>query len=159
MAANPETSPSPADSIRLPTGDRKPSERFSQRTYSTDYVIDPRKLAAIHITTLGPTFAVGNFASTALLCLCLGTFLLWRANTYQQLAFGFYFVSLSINYLLMLLHALEITSRESARAEIGSELNSKRSAMAEYRRQSIYLLLPLVVPIVALQRRFRPGNH
>ena len=122
-------------------------------------MIDPRKLAAIHIATLGPTFAIGNFASTALLCLCLGAFLLWRANTYQQLTFGFYFVSLSINHILMLLHAWEVNNREGARAEIGDELNRKGSAMAEYRRQSIYLLLPLVVPIVALQRHFRSGNH
>ncbi len=122
-------------------------------------MIDPRKLAAIHIATLGPTFAIGNFACTALLCLCLGAFLLWRANTYQQLTFGFYFVSLSINHILMLLHAWEVNNREGARAEIGDELNRKGSAMAEYRRQSIYLLLPLVVPIVALQRHFRSGNH
>lgn len=122
-------------------------------------MIDPRKLAAIHIATLGPTFAIGNLASTALLCLSLGAFLLSSANTYQQFTFGFYFVSLSINYILMLLYALEIKNREGARAEIGDELNRKGSAMAGYRRQSIYLLLPLVVPIVALQRHFRSGYH
>jgi hypothetical protein len=121
-------------------------------------VIDPRKLAAIHIATLGPTFVIGNFAGTALLCLSLGAFILWRADSCQQFAFGFYFVSLGINYVPMLFYALGITNRDSARAEIVDELNKKRGAVANYGRQSIYLLLPLMVPIVALQRRYKPGR-
>lgn len=125
--------------------------------YSSDYVIDPRKLAAIHIATLGSTFVISNFAGTALLCLSLGAFILWRADSCQQFTFGFYFVSLGINYMLMLFYALRITDRESVLAQIGDELNKERGAMANYGRQSIYLLLPLVVPIVALQRRYKSG--
>lgn len=120
-------------------------------------MINPRKLAAIHIATLGPTFAIGNFAGTAFLCMSLGALILWHADTCQLFTFGFYFVSLCINYSVMFFYALEINTRESARAEIGDELNKKRGAMAEYRRQSTYLLLPLVVPIVALQRRYKSG--
>ena len=125
--------------------------------YSSDHVIDPRKLAAIHIATLGPTFAVGNFAGTALLCLSLGALILWHADSCQLFTFGFYFLSLCLNYLVMLFFTLEINSREGARSEIGDELNERHGAMAEYRRQSIYLLIPVVVPIVALQRRYRSG--
>jgi hypothetical protein len=122
-----------------------------------DPVIDPRKLAAIHIATLGPTFAIGNFAGTALLCLSLGALILWRADSGKLFTFGFYFVSLGINYLLMLFYAWGIPDRESARAEIGDELNKKHGAMAEYHRRSLYLLLPLVVPLVALQRHSKSG--
>ena len=122
---------------------------------SSDHVIDPRKLAAIHIATLGPTFAMGNFAGTALLCLSLGALILWHADSGKLITFGFYFVSLCINFAVMFFYALEFNNRQSARAEIGDELNNKRGAMAEYRRQSIYLLLPMVVPIVALRRRSR----
>ena len=125
--------------------------------YSSDNVIDPRKLAAIHIAALGPTFAVSNFACTALLCLSLGTLILWRADSCQLFTFGFYFLSLCLNYMVMLLFALEINNSESARAEISDELNNKHGAMSEYRRQSIYLLIPVMVPIVALQRRYRSG--
>lgn len=125
--------------------------------YPRDYVIDPRKLAAIHVITLGPTFAIGNFASTALLCLFLGALILWRADSCQLFTFGFYFICLSINYVVMLFFALQINDRESARAKISAELNKERVAMAEYRRQSIYLLIPVLVPIVALQRRYRSG--
>lgn len=125
--------------------------------YSSDQVIDPRKLAAIHIATLGPTFAISNFAGTALLCLSLGALILWHAHSIQLFTFGFYFFSLCINYTVMFLFALEINNRESARTEIGEELNKKHGAMAEYGRQSIYLLIPVVVPMVALQRRYRSG--
>jgi hypothetical protein len=121
-------------------------------------VINPRKLAAIHIATLGPTFAFGNFAGTAILCLCLGAFILWRSTSYLQLILGLYSVSLGINYILMFVCALEIKNRESANTEIANESNRKRDAMAEYRRLSIYLLLPLVMPILALQRRYKSGR-
>jgi len=120
-----------------------------------DQVIDPRKLAAIHIATMGSPFVICNFAGTALVCLALGAFILWRADSCQQLTFGSYISALGINYLLMLFYAFEINSHESARAEIDDELTGKQGAMAEYRRQTIYLLLPLVVPIVAFQRRYK----
>lgn len=123
--------------------------------HSSNHVIDPRKLAAIHIATVGPTFAISNFAGTALLSLSFGALILWRADSFQLFTFGFYFISLCINYMVMLRYALELNTRESARAEIGVELNKERGAMAEYRRQSIYLLLPMVVPIAALRRRYR----
>lgn len=120
-------------------------------------MIDPRKLAAIHIATLGPTFAIGNFAGLGLLCLSLGGLILWHADSCQMLTFGFYFVCLCANYVVLLFFGLEINNRDRARSEIGDELSRQRSAMGEYRRQSMYILLPLVVPIVALQRRCRSG--
>lgn len=123
--------------------------------YCSDNVIDPRKLAAIHIATLGATFAIGNLACTGFLCLSLGVFILWHADSIRMFTFSFYFFSLCINYVVMLFFALNINDRERARTEIGEELKSRRGAMGQYRRQSIYLLLPLVVPIVALRRHSR----
>jgi hypothetical protein len=131
---------------------------FSSSRCFFGHVINPRKLAAIQIATLGPTFAFANFAGTAILCLCFGAFILWRSISYLQITLGSYFVSLGINYLLMFLCALEIKNRESAGTEIVNELNRKQDAMAEYRRLSIYLLLPLVMPILALQRRYKSGS-
>jgi hypothetical protein len=54
----------------------------------------------------------------------------------------------------MLLHAISLAGESSARAEMGDELNDKSQAMARY-RQSMLLLVPLVVPIVALRQRTR----
>jgi hypothetical protein len=60
-----------------------------------------------------------------------------------------YFISRGINYPL-LAYAVSITRRQSARAEMGDKLSDERRAMAKYRRQSILLLVPLLVPILAL---------
>jgi hypothetical protein len=66
---------------------------------------------------------------------------------------GLYLISLGINYVPMLIYAITINRAKSARAELGDELDEKRVAMAKYRRQSLWLLVPLIVPIVALAPR------
>jgi hypothetical protein len=70
----------------------------------------------------------------------------------MQLALGLYLISLGINYVPMLIYAIAITRGETARAEVGDEINDKSRAMAKYRRQSMFLLVPLLVPVVALGR-------
>jgi hypothetical protein len=70
----------------------------------------------------------------------------------MQLALGLYLVSLGINYVPMLIYAIAITQGDTAQAEMGNELDDKRQAMAKYRRQSMLLLVPLLVPIIALVR-------
>jgi len=104
---------------------------------------------------LGPTLIIAEFAFGVLLSIALGTFILLRAHSFLQYVLGFYFVSLGLNYMPMLLYALQFKNRENAHAEIADELNDKPGAMARYRRQSIFLLVPLVVPLVALRSRKR----
>jgi hypothetical protein len=115
-------------------------------------MIDPRKLAAIDIALLGPVFILAEFAAGVLLSLSLGAFILLRAGSGWQIALGLYFLSLGLNYVPMLVYAIDIARNRSALAEIGGELSDKRQAMAKYRRQSVFLLVPLVVPAVALRR-------
>ncbi|HJZ65079.1 MAG TPA: hypothetical protein VKD70_12215 [Candidatus Acidoferrum sp.] len=112
-------------------------------------VINPRKLAAIDIIFLGPKFIIIEFAGGVILCASLGIFVLLRSHSVMTLALGLYLISLGINYVPMLIYAVTITKNDNAWAEIGDELNDKRRAMAKYRRQSILLLVPLLVPIVA----------
>jgi hypothetical protein len=57
----------------------------------------------------------------------------------------------------MLCYAVAITRRHDVR----DELNDKRRAIAKYWRQSLFLLVPLVVPVIALKvvwrrRKARP---
>jgi hypothetical protein len=118
-------------------------------------VINPRKLAAIDIVFLGSKLIIAEFAGGVLLCVALGTFVLFRGHSFWQIALGLYFISLGINYVPLLVYAVAITRRQSARAEIGDELSDERRAMAKYRRQSILLLVPLLVPILALARERR----
>jgi hypothetical protein len=121
-------------------------------------VINPRKLAAIDIVFLGSKFIIAEFAFGVLLCVALGTFVLFRGHSFWQLALGLYLISLGINYVPMLVYAVAITRGQSARAEMGDELNDKRRAMAKYRRQSILLLVPLLVPVLALTQERRKAQ-
>jgi hypothetical protein len=113
-------------------------------------VINPRKLAAIDIIFLGPKFIISEFAGGVLLCAALGVFILFRSHSSAQLALGLYLISLGINYAPMLLYAVAIANHDGARAEMGDELDDKSRAMTKYRRQSMLLLVPLLVPIIAL---------
>lgn len=118
-------------------------------------MINPRKLAAIDIVLLGSKIIIAEFVSGVLLCVVLGSFVLLRGSSFWQLGLGLYLTSLGINYVPMLIYALAITRRDSARTELGDELNDKRRAMAKYRRQSVWLLVPLLVPILALGKERR----
>ena len=81
----------------------------------------------------------------------LGVLVLLRGHgSPVQIALGVYLISLGLNYVPMLVYAFAINKTKSARTELGSELDDKRAAMTKYRRQSIWLLMPLIVPIVAL---------
>lgn len=118
-------------------------------------MIQPRNLAAIDIAFLGRPLIVAEFAAGVLLGVALGAFILFRSKSPMQFALGLYFVALGLNYVPMLLYALAIKDRERARADIAGELANRQQAMTKYRRQSIYLLVPLVVPIVALRDHLR----
>jgi len=113
-------------------------------------MINPRKLAAIDIVFLGSRFILAEFAGAVLLCATLGAFTLFRGHSFMQLALGLYLISLGINYVPMLIYAIAITQGGSAQAEMDDELDGKRQAMAKYRRQSVLLLVPFLVPIIAL---------
>jgi len=121
-------------------------------------VINPRKLAAIDIVFLGSKFIIAEFVGGVLLCIALGIFVLFRGHSFWQLVLGLYLISLGVNYVPMLVDAAAITRRQSARAEMGEELNDQRRAMAKYRRQSILLLIPLLVPIFALAQERRKAQ-
>ena len=124
-------------------------------------MINPRKLAAIDIAFLGSRFIIVEFAGGVLLCSALGAFILSRAGSLWQVVLGLYIILLGINYVPMLVYAVAITRGKSALAEMGDELNDKRRAMVKYRRQSLCLLVPLLVPIVAVggRRREAPSDN
>jgi membrane protein implicated in regulation of membrane protease activity len=120
--------------------------------------MNPRKLAAIDIVILGSKLIISEFAGGVLLCIALGTFVLFRGHSFWQLILGLYLLSLGINYVPMLVYAVAISRKQSARAEMGDELKDKRRAMAKYRRESILLLIPLLVPIRALAQERSQGQ-
>jgi hypothetical protein len=111
-------------------------------------VIDPKRLAAIDLVFLGPKFVIAEFAAGVLLSGGIGLFILARSLTSRSILLGLYFVSLSLNYVPMLVHAMRLAGTGAARAELGAELEDVRRAMGKYRRQSLWLLVPLA-PVIA----------
>lgn len=112
--------------------------------------IDLRKLAAIDIAFLGRKVIVAEFAAGVVFSTALGFFVLVRGHSFWQIVLGVYFLCLGINYAPMFAYAMAIPTQERAREEMASELADKRRAMLKYRLQSMLLLVPLLVPILAL---------
>jgi hypothetical protein len=117
-------------------------------------LFNPRKLAAIDVAFLGARLIIAEYAIGVVLSVALGILTLTRGRSHWQLALGLYLILIGINYVPMLMYGVAIARRGNARAEPGDELFDKRRAMAKYRRQSLFLLLPLAVLITAL----RPGG-
>ena len=89
----------------------------------------------------------------------LGILVLVRGHgTPAQIVLGLYLISLGVNYIPMLVYAIAINNAKSARKELGNELDNKNAAMKKYRHQSLWLLIPLIVPIVALTQTRRHGT-
>lgn len=118
--------------------------------------INFKKLAAIDVALLGSKLIVTEFACGMLFSVALGIFSLVRAHSLWQTMVGAYLILLGINYVPMLAYALAVGNSENARVEMGSELTEKRVAMSKYRRQSLFLLVPLAVPIFAIFHRNKP---
>ena len=121
-------------------------------------VIKVRKLAAIDLYILGPYVIVTEFALGVAGPMALGAFTLRMASKQEWplglTSFGGYLLLLGVNYIPMLLHAIDLVRSRSASSEIADDLSDRRAAFRKYRRQSLYLLVPLVVPLLAiLQQR------
>ena len=123
-------------------------------------MFNARKLAAIDLIFLGPKVIIAEFSAGVFLSSVLGIFVLVRGHhSLAQIVLGLYLISLSINYVPLLNYAIRISRAKSARAQLGNELDDKRVAMAKYRRQSLWLLVPMIVPIMALAQSRKPQSN
>jgi hypothetical protein len=98
---------------------------------------------------------IAEFAGGIVLSAALGFYVLFRQQSFWQIVIGSYLISLGVNYLPMFAYAVSFPTRESARMELADELADKRKAMSKYRRLSLLLLIPLLVPILAFAARKR----
>jgi|SRR5271165_115934 len=117
-------------------------------------MLNVRKLAAIDLRFLGAKvilveFGLGVVGSAALGALTLRAGI-QRFHSSRMTLFGAYLLLLGVNYVPLLLHAVSLVRAGSAHQEIAGELGDQRAAMRKYRRQSLFLLLPLIVPIAAI---------
>ena len=121
--------------------------------------ISVRKLAALDLHFLGPRLILTEFAFGVAGPLVLGALTLRMAAHHGWpvglTLFGVYLLCLGINYLPLLTHAVSLVRSRSVSREIADELGDRRTTFARYRRQSLYLLIPFVVPILAVRQRNR----
>ena len=80
-----------------------------------------------------------------------------RTHATWQVALGVYLLLLGINYIPMLWCAIDIARRGAAADVLGDELSDQVAAMRKYRRQSLWLLVPLATPLAWVMQR-RPEN-
>ena len=117
-------------------------------------MINVRKLAAIDMYFLGPKIILAEFGLGVPVMLGLGILSLrvglFRTHATWQILLGAYLVLLAINYVPMLWCAIDIARRGTAATELGEELRDKGEAMRKYRRQSLWLLVPLAAPLAWL---------
>jgi hypothetical protein len=118
-------------------------------------VIQIRKLAAVDIAFLGARFILAEFILGAVGPVSLGLLTLVRSRSIGGTLFGAYVVSLGVNYVPLLWHAVSIARHGTAHEEIADEADDREQLLRRYRRQSLFLLLPLVVPIAALVQGWR----
>jgi hypothetical protein len=121
--------------------------------------INVRKLAALDIVFHGRKLILIEFAIGTLLPLAIGILSVSRGHSRLLFLFGLYMLALGINYLPLLLHAISIVhSGAAAAAEVSHELSNGRQSARKYQVQSLLLLIPFAVPLLALiQLRDRSG--
>jgi hypothetical protein len=93
-----------------------------------------------------------EYALGVLFSLALGVFVLLRSHSVWGVALGIYLICLGVNYVPMFAYVVSIGDKPNAQTELGDELLEKREAMAKYRRLSLLLLVPLLVPVLVVTR-------
>jgi hypothetical protein len=118
-------------------------------------MIEIKRLAAVYPAFLGPKIILPEFALGVVAPIALGILTVRRSQSFSGTVFGLYLVTLGINYVPLLLNAIGIARRGSARAEIADETGDQQRLLQRYRRQSALLLLPGIVPVVAILQELR----
>jgi hypothetical protein len=121
-------------------------------------VIDIRKLAALDIAFHVPKFILAEFSLGVFLFAAWGVFTLiegiFRRHSTWEVIWAGYLLALGINYVPLLRYAIDIARQGSAKEEAADEMARK----AKYALQSLFLLIPLVVPALAIAQEWHKGR-
>ena len=124
-------------------------------------MINVRKLAALDIAFLGPKLILAEFSLGVFLSAAIGLLTLKRSHSGWGILVGAYLLSLAVNYVPLLLYAIAIVRQRSAQEEVAHEVADRNRSLRRYRRQSLLLLIPFAVPILAFaqerQKAREPG--
>ena len=126
--------------------------------------INIRKLAALDIVFHGSRLILAEFALGVLGSGGFGAFSLFAFfhnsdHPFPEAFMSCFLLWIAMNYVPLLLYAISIVRGKSAQLEVAFELEHKDFYARKYTTQSVLLVLPLVVPVLAIvqevQRRFR----
>lgn len=124
--------------------------------------VNVRRLAALDMALHGPRLILIEFAVGVVGCAVLGIFsvalgvrLLARGLTWQ-LFLGIALLWVALNYVPLLLHAIDIVRRGSARQEAAYEL-AHPEIVRRYSVLQMWLLVPFAMVIMALAQRGARG--
>lgn len=123
--------------------------------------INVRKLVALDLAFRGAWFILIEFAFAVALGGALGAFVLVRALGTSPAPSGFGIIvgalllAVGLNYVPLLLYAIAIVRRKSARAEVAAELAERNVYAHKYGVQQFLLVVPLAIPILAITQELR----
>jgi len=128
-----------------------------QSRYMLQRMIQVRKLIAVELTFLGPKFIIAEYTIAVVVGLIVGILSLrsgvFLSHALWQTLLGVYLMFLALTYAVLLAFAIAMAKRGDCRDEIIDELEDKTATFRKYRWQSLWLLLPLAVPIAAIRQR------
>jgi hypothetical protein len=134
--------------------------------HSRERFINVRKLAALDMALHGAPLILVEFGAAVAIGATLGVWLISTAIPVSQgvalfrLVLGVYFLCIAINYAPLLLYGIAIARRRSSRQEAAAELTEKDGRSARrYGAQSLLLILPLVIPTLALAQELRAARR
>ncbi len=139
-----------------------------QQTTKKEAIITIRKLAALDLVFHGSRLILTEFAGAVIGCGSLGAWSLlafFRNSSHSifSLLIGLVLCWIALNYVPLLLYAIDIVRRKSAQQEVAFELERKDIYARKYTLQSVcLLLLPLTMPILSLvqeRRKHSSGDH
>jgi hypothetical protein len=115
-------------------------------------MINVRRLVAVDLSGLGPKIIISEFALAVIGAPALGVFTLLRSRSPGGIVFGITLIGVGVNYVPLLVHAIDLVHHKQVETEIAAENTDRRAIHAKYRRQSLWLLLPFVVAVAAVCR-------
>jgi hypothetical protein len=123
--------------------------------YTDQAISNIRKLAALDMVFHRPglilvEFALGVFGSLALAFVIAAPGFFAGHLSLEQVLVSSYILGIALNYVPLFIYAISIMRRGSAQDEVAFELAHKEHYARKYTGQSLLLLLPLVVLILAL---------
>jgi hypothetical protein len=119
-------------------------------------MIQVRKLVAVELTFLGPKIVIGEYAIAVIVGLIVGVLSLhaglFRTHALWQMLLGIYLMFIVLTYSVLLGLAVMMARRSDFRQEIADELDDTQATFRKYRRQSLWILVPLAVPLAAVRQ-------